>query len=167
MAKSGISWLHILEALKEADLEFIEAQLPNYPDKHVARALKVSIDFLSSEYSDAVKRYLELVIFPKGELVPEAAITTLWAHTGNMKKRNVGKLLIILKNRSLLRLDGEASNRLISLHDLQFDYLRAKAHDLPSLNNQLLEAYLKDCRTKCSTGPNDGYFFEHLAYHMK
>src|SRR5208337_4768605 len=65
------------------------------------------------------------------------------------------------------RLDGEAPNRLISLHDLQFDYLRATAGDLTNLQNQLLEAYLKDCRTKWSTGPNYGYFFEHLAYHMK
>lgn len=91
MAKSGIVWSDILEALQEADLEFIEAQLPNYPDTNVMRALKVSVDFLLSEEPDAVKRYQELAIFPEDESVPEAAIATLWAHTGNLKKRNVGR----------------------------------------------------------------------------
>ncbi len=167
MAKSGISWIYILEALKEADFEFIEAQLPNYPDPNVGRALKVSVDFLSREDPNAVLRYQELVIFPEDELVPEATITTLWEHTGNLKKRNVEKLLIKLKDRSLLRLDGKAPNRLISLHDLQLDYLRATAGDLTSLHNKLLEAYGKECGNKWSDGPEDGYFFEHLAYHMK
>lgn len=167
MAKNGISWSDILEALKEADLEFIEAQLPNYPDKNVGGALKVSIDFLSSEDPDAVKRYQELAVFPEDEFIPEAAITTLWVHTGNMKKRNVGKLLTKLKDRSLLRLDGETPNRLISLHDLQFDYLRSTAGDFISLHNNLLEAYGKEYSNKWSIGPVDSYFFEHLAYHMK
>ena len=167
MAKSGISWIYILEALQEADFEFIEAQLPNYPDPNVGRALKVSVDFLSREDPNAVLRYQELVIFPEDEFVPEATITTLWEHTGNLKKRNVEKLLTKLKDRSLLRLDGEAPNRLISLHDLQLDYLRATAGDLTSLHNKLLEAYGKECGNKWSDGPEDGYFFEHLAYHMK
>ncbi len=167
MAKSGISWLDILEALQEADLEFIEAQLPNYPNSNVMKAFKVSLDFLSSEDSDAVKRYQELAIFPTDEPVPEATIAIFWAHTGNLKKRNSGKLISKLKEMSLLRLDGEAPHRFISLHDLQLDYLRATTRDLTSLHNQLLEAYPKDCKNKWSTGPNDGYFFEHLAYHMK
>jgi WD40 repeat protein len=167
MAKSGIPWSYILEALQEADLEFIEAQLPNYPDPNVGRALKVSVDFLSSEDPDAVTRYKELAIFPEDEFVPEDAIATLWAHTGNLKKRNVGRLLTKLKDRSLLRLDGEAPNRLISLHDLQFDYVRATTGDLTISHNKLLEAYGKECDNKWSDGPSDGYFFEHLAYHMK
>ena len=129
--------------------------------------MKVSIDFLSSEDSDAVMRYQELAIFSEDEFVPEAAISTLWAHTGNMKKRNVGRLLVKLKDRSLLRLDGEAPNRVISLHDLQFDYLRATAGDLTHLHNNLLEAYSKICSNKWSSGPEDGYFYKHLAYHMK
>ena len=167
MVKSGISWPDILEALQEADLEFIEAQLPNYPDKNVGRALKVSIDFLSSEDPDAVKRYQELAVFPTDEFVPEVAIAMFWAHTGNLKKRNSGKLLTKLKDRSLLWLDGKAPNRLISLHDLQFDYLRAIAGDFTSLHNNLLEAYDKECGNKWSAGPEDGYFYKHLAYHMK
>ena len=167
MAKSGIVWSDILEALQVADLEFNDFQLPNYPNTNVMKALKVSVDFLSSEDSEAVKRYRELAIFPEDESVPENAIATLWAHTGNLKKRNVGKLLTKMKDRSLLLLDGEAPNRLISLHDLQFDYLRATADDLTNLHNQLLEAYRKECDNKWIDGPEDGYFFEHLAYHMK
>ena len=167
MAKSGRSWSYILEALQEANLEFIEAQLPNYPDPNVGRALKVSVDFLSSEDPNAVLRYQELVIFPEDELIPETTITTLWEHTGNLRKRDVERLLIRLKDRSLLQLDGKTPNRLISLHDLQFDYLKATASDLLSLHNQLLEAYGKECKNKWSYGSEDGYFYKHLAYHMK
>ncbi|MGE5465510.1 MAG: hypothetical protein ACM3QR_00370, partial [Syntrophothermus sp.] len=167
MAKSGIPWSDILQALQEFDFEFIEAQLPNYPDRNVGRALKVSIDFLSSEDPAAVQRYHELTVFPAGGYVPEAAISTLWAHTGDLNGRNSKKLMTKLKDRALLRLDGEAPNRLISLHNLQLDYLRATADDLHSLHNQLLEAYGKKCSNKWSEGPVDGYFFEHLAYHMK
>lgn len=167
MVKCGISWSNILEALQEADLEFIEAQLPNYPDPNVGRALKISVDFLSSEDLNAVLRYQELVIFPKGELILETTITTLWEHTGNLRKRDVERLLIKLKDRSLLQLDGKTPNRLISLHDLQFDYLRATAGDLLYLHNQLLEAYGKVCRNKWSFGSGDDYFYKNLPYHMK
>ena len=167
MAKSGISWMYILEALKEADFEFVEAQLPNYPDPNVGRALKISVDFLSREDPNAVLRYQELVIFPEDELVPEDTIAILWEHTGNLKRRSVEKLLTKLKDRSLLQIDGKAPNRFMSLHDLQFDYLRAKADDLPGLHDQLLEAYRKKCGGNWSDGPKDGYFFKHIAYHMK
>ena len=165
-SKSGTAWSDILEALQEADLGYIEAHLPNYKNSNVMKAFKVSIDFLSSEDPDAVQRYQELAILPADESVPEAALATLWAHTGNLKKRISGKLLTKLKDRALLQLDGEAPNRLISLHDLQLDYLRATTDDLPCLHNQLLEAYSKECGNKWSAGPTDGYFFEHLAYHL-
>ncbi|MGE5399977.1 MAG: NB-ARC domain-containing protein, partial [Ignavibacteriales bacterium] len=167
MAKSGNAWSDILEALQEADLEFIESQLPNYPYPKLGKVFKVSIDFLSSEDPDAVNSYQELAIFPSDEFIPEATLATLWAHTGDLNGRNSKKLMTKLKDRALLRLDGEAPNRLISLHNLQLDYLRATADDLHSLHNQLLEAYGKKCSNKWSEGPVDGYFFEHLAYHMK
>lgn len=166
MAKSGTAWSDILEALQEADLDFIENPLPNYPELKLGKAFKVSIDFLSSEDPDAVKRYQELAIFPPDEFVPEATLATLWAHTGYLKERNSRKLLTKLKDRALLRLDGETPYRLMSLHDLQLDYLKATADDLPSLHNQLLEAYRKKCDNNWSAGPADGYFFEHLAYHL-
>ena len=171
MAKSGISWSHILEALQAADLEFIEAQLPNYPDPNVGKALKVSVDFLSSEAPNAVLRYQELVIFPEDEFIAEAAIATLWEHTGNLKKRDVEGLLVKLKDRSLLQLDGKIPNRHIYLHGLQSDYLVAKSKAenvvVSCLHNQLLEAYSKICSNKWTAGPEDEYFYKHLPYHMK
>jgi WD40 repeat protein len=166
MAKSGRSWSGILNALKSANLKSIKFYLPNYPNTDVMKALKVSIDFLANEDPNAVQRYQELVIFPEDEPVPEAAILILWAYTGNLDDWNIEELLILLKERSLLRIDGEAPNRLISLHDLQKDYLRATADDLPYLHNQLLKAYNKGCGNKWDNGPTDGYFFEHLAYHL-
>ncbi len=134
------------------------------------RALKVSVDFLSSEEEDeennAIQRYQELAIFPKNEFVPEAAIETLWIHTGNLKKRNVDKLLTKLKDRALLRLDGEVPNRLVSLHDLQHDYVMNQMGNLKKVHNQLIQAYKSKCNGYWSTLLDDGYVYKYLPYHL-
>ena len=49
MAREGIPWADLLQALQEADLSFIEGQLPNYPYPDVLRSLKVSIETLDAQ----------------------------------------------------------------------------------------------------------------------
>ena len=46
MARDGTTWPDLLDALREADLAFIEARLPNYAFPNVLRALRVSVDML-------------------------------------------------------------------------------------------------------------------------
>ena len=167
---SGITWTDILEALQEADLSYLESDILNYSHASVMKAQDVSVRFLSKDPTvdpSTACRYLELAVFPSDEQVPEAAAQTLWSHTGRLKPRKARKLLNDLENKSLLSLEGEAPDRLISLHDLQCDYLKASAADLPALHSQILEAYREGCGAKWSDGPQDGYFFEHLAYHLK
>src|SRR5439155_347880 len=56
----------------------------------------------------------------------------------------------------------------LSLHYVCFDFVRmqwSKDH-LPTLHNRLLNAYAKRCLSGWASGPHDGYFFEHLAYHL-
>jgi WD40 repeat protein len=52
------------------------------------------------------------------------------------------------------------------LHDLQFDYVRKQAGDLPALHSRFLRAYARKCPADWHTGPDDGYFFGHLGYHL-
>jgi WD40 repeat protein len=166
MAIDGTPWPDMLEVLQEADLTFIEKQFPNYPYPDVLRSLKVSVDLLVSEDSAAAGHYHELAVFPADEAIPEIAVMTLWLHTNGLKERNARKLLTILERKTLLRLEGDAPNRLISLHDLQHDYLRAAMDDLSSLHGLLLEAYHQKCKDGWPYGQNDGYYFEHLAHHL-
>jgi hypothetical protein len=54
----------------------------------------------------------------------------------------------------------------LTLHDLQFDYVRGKQRSLPGLHNRLLNAYAAQCTGGWATGPNDGYFQQHLIHHL-
>ena len=166
MARDGSLWSDMLDALKDADIAFIKKQFPNYPYTNVLKSLKVSIDALAVEDPDSVKHYQELVVFNNHRSIPEAAIMTLWMHTDGLKERSARELLLSLKSKALLRLEGEAPNRFVTLHDLQHDYLRATAGDLKNLREKLLAAYQQKCKDGWAGGPNDGYFFENLAYHL-
>ena len=166
MARDGIPWAGLLNALRKADLTFIEKQFPNYPYPDVLKSLKVSVDALARTDPASERHYLELAVFPADEAVPEAAVLTLWLHTDGMNKREARKLLATLERKALLRLEGEAPQRCISLHDLQHDYLYAAQDDLISLHRKLLDAYRQKCADGWHTGPDDGYFFGHLAHHL-
>jgi hypothetical protein len=166
MACDGTPWSDMRDALQEADLTFIEGEIPNYPYPDVLKALKVSVDALAKDNPAAAEHYHKLAVFPADEAVPEAAVLTFWLHTGGLKKRDARKLLTTLERKALLRLEGEAPHRFVSLHDLQYDYLRAVVGDLSSLHGRLLDAYQRRCPDGWQSGPNDGYFFEHLAYHL-
>jgi hypothetical protein len=57
----------------------------------------------------------------------------------------------------------------VSLHALVFDYMRARFRRsgpaLASLHGELLDAYRARCSDGWATGPDDGYYFDFLAYH--
>jgi hypothetical protein len=112
----GTPWDDLLDALREADLEFLD-----HPHGSVMKSLRVSVDALPV---DQARRYLELAVFPADEIVPEAAVLTLWLHASDLKARNARKLLTTLERKALLRLEGQAPQQRISLHDLQYDYVR-------------------------------------------
>jgi len=164
MYHEGTSWVDLRDALREADLSFIEKQFPNYPYPNVLRALKVSVDSLSQ---DEAERYQELLVFPEDANVLEEVVLTLWTRANMMSERNARDLLIKLKRKALLRLEGKEPHRRMSLHDLQRDYLRATVKDVPSLHNELLVAYQAKCPQGWHTGPRDGYFAHHLIYHLR
>ena len=69
-----------------------------------------------------------------------------------------------LVERSLVRRDEQGN---LSLHDLQVDYVRKQVTDLPGLHDRLLRAYAIGCPEGWHQGRDDGYFFEHLALHLR
>ena len=133
------------------------------------KSIKVSIDALAP---DQARRFAELAVFPPDETVPEAAVATLWSHTGPMKEREARRLLTVLERRALVRLDREAAE---VGDDPTAPCVAPRPHlrlrhpsrgDRVALHQQMLDAYSQRCPEGWPSGPNDGYFFQHLRHHL-
>ena len=171
MVKRGVSWAGILNRLKQTALESIgNRHGVNAQHSSLWTAMKISVDALTPVEQH---RFIELSVFPNDEPVPEAAVRTLWSHTGGLDELDCEDLLINLSDRSLIRLDteapqaGQAPRRRVSLHDLLHDFATNIAENPMPLHNQLLDAYHKLCPSGWPSGPNDGYFFQRIARHVR
>ncbi len=179
MVRSGMPWHDVLAALREHELEFISNE--HRSESHhtnLWRAMEVSVRMLNERagdeplLKDAAHRFAELAVFSTDEPIPEAAILTLWSHTGGLNERNSRKLLILLQQRSLVEITRTDKERgpTVSLHDLLFDLAirLSQCHigETKALHNLVVEAYTKQCRAGWPSGPNDGYFFTHLRQHL-
>jgi len=157
--KGPARWDGPLHRLQTADLEKIKQEFPDYPYPNLLRAIQVSVDSLEP-YLQA--RYLDFAVFPEDTPVPEAVLQTFWQPEG-LDEYDTQDVVDALVNLSLARRDDLGD---LNLHDLQFDCVRKQADDLPALHHRLLNAYATRCDDGWSTGPNDGYFFQHLPYHL-
>jgi WD40 repeat protein len=180
MVRDGrAGWDDLLAALREADLNFIrqDKDAASYQHESLYKAIKVSVDRLSSE--DA-RRFQELAVFPPDEPVPESAVLTLWCRSGRLKEREARELIGLLGRRSIATVKGEGRTRHLLLHDLVHDYATQTAGDLSALHKELIATYRQQClpvsekdtvhspmlKTDWSKGPNDGYFFQRLPWHL-
>jgi WD40 repeat protein len=170
MVKRGVAWTGILQRLKQAALESIaDRNSENVQHLNLWTAMKVSVDSLTP---DEQRRYVELSVFPNDKTVAEAAVRTLWQHTGGLDEFACEDLLLSLGERSLIWLNTEslqpsqAPRRSVSLHALLYDFIFKLAGDTLALHNQLLDAYRQKCPQGWHTGTNDGYFFQRLVYHL-
>ena len=162
MAKAALAkgrsepWEHILHRLRSADLDKIKADFPHYRYyPNLMRAIEVSVESLEPEEQ---KRYLEMAVFPEDTEIPEAALQLLWG----LDEDDTQELADHFADCSLARLNAGR----LSLHDLQHDFAVKRAGDPVALHGKLVDAYKKKCPDGWHTGPNDGYFFQHLAYHL-
>ncbi len=173
MVQGGTPWSDVLDALREHDLQFLSADHPA-EDQHANawKAMDVSIRVLPEEQRD---RFAELAVFAVDARVPEAAVVTLWEHTGGLSPREARKLLADFARRSLVQVirtaSGEASSEgRITLHDLLHNFAEGMAAkrfgSSVRLHEKLLDAYRKKCPDGWPSGPNDGYFLQHLLDHM-
>ncbi len=168
MLRSGTPWGDLLAALREHELEFLaddyaaEAQHQN-----IARALELSIHVLAE---DKQRRFAELAVFPEDAEVPEAAVLTLWGHTGGLSQRHARQLLLELKQRSIVRNPRADGSAVFSLHDLMHHLATRMTvrlfGSLAVLHRQLLDAYKEKCPKGWPTGPDDGYFLQDLVSHL-
>jgi WD40 repeat protein len=171
MVAAGTPWPSLLNAFERHKLEFFEDEHRSDQHQNLWKMIEISVQALPASTQG---RLVELGAFPEDEAVPEAAVATLWQHTGGLDGLDTQQLLIKLKQRSLVQLTaseaGGSSIGFIALHDLIHDYCVRRAPQQfgneTALHTRLLDAYRSTCSDGWRTGPNDGYFFDHLRTHL-
>lgn len=156
-AKGRDEWTRILRALKEGKALKTSQRLSDYPYRNLFEAIQVSVDSLSE---DQRSRYLDLAIFPPDTPIPAAVLEGLWSMDAGESEETIDVWL----EASLATRDTSGA---VMLHDLQLDYVRSQATNLEELNRRLLNAYKAKLFHGWGSGPDDGYYFGSLAYHLQ
>ena len=115
--KPATYWNAVLEHLRNADLDKIKAQFPDYPYTDVLRAIQVSVDSLD-ETSRA--RYLALAVLLEEMAAAPPVQQCLWGVDENQAAETAEQFVSL----SLAQRDQPEGS--IRLHDLQLDYVRAQ-----------------------------------------
>jgi WD40 repeat protein len=166
-ARERVSWTEITSRLRRADLSFLKRRGLDPTYESVLRSIAASVNHLSDTETETARRYRDLAVLPPGEAVSESVVAMLWAETTGCPLDEAGFCLVSLERKSLLSLKGDAPRRSVSLHDLLHDYVKGTHPDLKKASNQLVHAYRGHCPSGWSSGPDDGYFFQHLPYHFR
>ena len=121
--------------------------------------LAASLGLLSEE---ARRRCQELSVFAAGESVALGAVQVLWELSPEETLAQCEEL----DRRALITLNEEAGT--LDLHKAVSAWLRDKlmTGQLAALHDRLVNSYQKRCIQGWASGPNDGYFFQHLAEHL-
>ncbi len=160
LSRSSASWISVLDRLKTVEILKFETDLLDYEYPSLFRALEVSIQTLPQALQDF---YDDFAIFPEDVPIPKSVLDILWGKMGK-NKEGVQEVLDDLVNRSLLFV---SSARKYILHDLQRDYLHSRTADrILKLHQKWVDAYRQVCRGDWVNGPNDGYYFQNLPYHL-
>jgi NB-ARC domain/APAF-1 helical domain/Apoptotic protease-activating factor 1-like, winged-helix domain len=154
--QGGAQWGEVLSALENGRLEFLD-----HPYGSVFRSLRLSTDALIESERD---QYFELAVFPEDADIPVETICTLWRYTRAMEAEASRDLLLRLQRRALLTRSEDGTR--ISFHDLQHDFLRLNIASLVEAHAALVDAYHAAAPSGWASGPDDGYFFQHLPEHL-
>jgi hypothetical protein len=122
------------------------------------RAIQVSVDALEPRFRD---RYLMMSVFPDDVPVPESTLRILWDVDEYEMQSTVDSWLAA----SLATRNDQGR---IALHDLQLDYARKVTTPvgITALHQLVVRQYAASCAGHWSKAPNDGYFFQRIAWHM-
>jgi hypothetical protein len=152
------AWVTALHRLTEAQLDSIRFPLEHYPYPELMRAIQVSVDALEPRFRD---RYLKMSVFPDDVPVPESTLRILWDVGEYEMQSTVDSWLAA----SLATRNDQGR---IALHDLQLDYARKVTTPvgITALHQLVVRQYAASCGGHWSKAPNDGYFFQRIAWHM-
>jgi WD40 repeat protein len=151
------AWGRVSRRLRNAELEKIRLQLFDYDvADNVAKVIEMSVERLAPQDRE---RYLSMAAFRVDAPVSKQVLETFWGAA----KDDVAETLEAWIDVSLASFDFDQK---IILHDLQTDYVRGQQNNLSALHQKLVDAYRAHCSGVWSSGPDDGYFFTSIAYHL-
>ncbi len=174
-AKDGSDWDDILNSLQEAGVPDVEPNGDDEKDLPVSRfvghaqeasmrALSSTIDGLSSQQRTV---YGMLPVFIENAPIPEETILMIWDVLYETSSRESRRLLEGLEERGLLKMLGKSPQRLIIFHSMHYAYFKENVDDVQQYHKNLLDAYKVLCHDgDWYDGPDDGYFFQNLPYHL-
>jgi WD40 repeat protein len=117
-------WQHVVNLLRNADLEKIKAQFPGYPHTDLLRAIQVSVDALEAK---ARERYLALAVLLEDTPIHPVVQQTLWGADEEDALDTAEQFV------SLSLAQRDRDTRSVRLHDLQLDHVRAQYADKEAL----------------------------------
>jgi hypothetical protein len=151
------TWHTLLNELKNEDYE-----LPQGHPASLMQTLRINVEILG----DQAEYYLALAVFQDHLHIPEPTVIMLWRYLYQLLDDQAYNFINDSAKKGLLTVSGKIPHRFLSLQLFQHDYLIAEA-DLDKLHTHLLTAYRRQCAQHgWISGPNDGYFFEYLGYHL-
>ena len=159
--KGTYTWTDALAALRDGAAEDLDTSwLPDPEQRNLAVVLKISVDALSDEGRDCL---LACAACREDTDIPETTLLLLWsAHIPLERRRKL--IAQELVDRSLIQCDEQ---RRYHIHDLYMDYLHHAAAPLIDRHQHLLDCYRAICPDGWASGPDDGYFFQHLPWHLR
>ncbi len=154
-------WENVLNKLRNADLEKIRQQFPDYPYPDLLKAMQVSVEAMEAGVRS---RYLEFAVFPEDVPIPERVLQVWWGAKG-LDEYDTQDVIDELKDRSLLQKDEQGR---LTLHDLQMDFVRKQVgQELGQLHRDWIEAYRGQCPQEWHGLSDDGYCFVGVPYHLQ
>ncbi len=149
-------WGALLERLQNTDLEF--------PEEH-SHALMQALHTCIEELGEDGEYYLALAVFSDYTQIPQKAVSMLWQYMYQLQEKQIDAFIKQVADKGLLRITSSPSGNLLGLHSFQYAYICDFA-DMDKLHAHMLSAYRRLCPHNWLSGPNDGYFFEHLCAHL-
>jgi hypothetical protein len=150
-------WNALLERLQSEDEEF--------PDKY-PRTLMQAMQLNVEELGEPADYYIALTVFTEYSRIPQSVALMLWRYLYQLIDEETQTFINQLVEKGLIQVYETSSQKYLSLHSFQYEYLTELA-DIEKLHTHLLAAYRRQCGPHgWISGPNDGYFFEYLCMHL-
>jgi WD40 repeat protein len=158
LVRDGLPWRTALDSLRKGSSQVLSK---------VFGAMELSVQSLRAADAATADLYTSLAVFPSDRPIPAAAIVTWWRARGVPSEEEVQVALVRLQSKALLQIQGKLPDAQVTLHDLQFDYLRFQTKNYKTeLHNGIVEAYRGLCGGDWMRVPSDGYFIENIGRHL-
>jgi thioredoxin-like negative regulator of GroEL len=161
---SGVSRSAVATKFTSMDLAALEKRFPEYEYSSILPCLEVSFDALERASGTGVECLESMVIFPAGALIPKQTLVLFWQQKLSLDEATCSFELARLCNFSLVRTEEEPG--MVSLHQLVHAYLVQRVPDSIPLHEELLNAYSSIASSDWINGPQDGYYYSNLVYHL-